>query len=161
MIRAAGAEEVAEQPDLAHPGNFGERHRAVQGGAREVEARGGGLGDEKRGHGEVEFIGKIAGQEFAQDARTAFYEDTQYASFGQIDEDEIEESGSPASMSTALSPSRSRARPIAGVAQYTRRSAPGAKKRACGSRSPVAVRVTRAGCSGSRGRPGGRGAAGP
>ena len=57
---------------------------------REVEARGGGIGDEERGHGEVEFIGKIAGQEFAQDARTAFYQDTQYASFGQINEDEIE-----------------------------------------------------------------------
>ena len=58
--------------------------------AREVEARGAGVGDEERGHGEVEFIGKIAGQEFAQDPRTAFDQDTQYASFGQIDEDEIE-----------------------------------------------------------------------
>jgi hypothetical protein len=93
VIRAAGAEQVAEQPDLADPGDFGERHRAVRAGAREVEARGGlrvGVGDEERGHGEVEFIGQIAGQEFAQNARTAFYEDTQYASFGQIDEDEIE-----------------------------------------------------------------------
>ena len=60
---------------------------------REVEAGSGlrvGDGDEERGHGEVEFVGQVAGQEGAQQLGAPFDHETQYTSFGQIGQDEIE-----------------------------------------------------------------------
>ena len=88
------------------------------GQAREVEARRArGVGDEERGYREVELVGEVAGEEITQDPRAAFDQDTHYAPFGQIVSMKSRDSGSPASMSTALSLSRARARASAGVAQ--------------------------------------------
>ena len=84
MIRAAGAEQVAQQRDLADPAGLGERHGAAGARAGEVEPGGGRIGDEERGHGQVELVGQARGEEFAQDARSAFHQGTRHASFGQI-----------------------------------------------------------------------------
>ena len=87
-----GGGQSGDRPE-ADRSEGGEGGGGLRSGAREVEARGGlrvGVGDEERGHGEVEFIGKAAGQELAEDPGAAFYQDTHHTSFGQIGKDEIE-----------------------------------------------------------------------
>src|ERR1035441_7938555 len=101
VIRAAGAEQVAQQDHLLDPARFGQGHGSGgavgPGGAGgggigwgEVEARGHGVGDEEGGDGKVEFVGQVSRQHVAQYAGAAFDEKTHHGSFGQIFEDEAE-----------------------------------------------------------------------
>ena len=92
MVRAAGAEQVAQQRDLADPAGLGEGHRAGGAGSGEVEAGGGRRGrvaEEEGGYREVELVGPARGEEITQDPRAAFDEKTRHAPFGQILEHEI------------------------------------------------------------------------
>jgi hypothetical protein len=98
VIRAARAEEVAQQRDLADARGFGEGHGAggTRGGfaggdrAREVEAGSGGVGDEEGRDGQVELVGQPGGQEVAKEPRAALNEKTRDPSFGEIFKHEIE-----------------------------------------------------------------------
>ena len=72
VVRAAGAEQVAQQRDLADAVGLGEGHGASRGGGREVEARGGGVGDEERGHGRLSSSARPAARKSPRTPRAAF-----------------------------------------------------------------------------------------
>ena len=94
-VGTAGAEQVPQYGHAFQPLDPGEGH-GVLGTVRAglgVEAGGGGVGDEERGDGQVQLVGKVAGQELSQDVRAAFDQETSHAPFGQIRKDEIEGQG--------------------------------------------------------------------
>ena len=123
LIRTARPQQVAQQHHLLDPSHVGESHGVIgardgagieirwRGGeVREAEPRGGGIGDEERGHGQVELVGQAPARKSPSTRAPPSTRRRSTPRSARSFRTRSRESGSPASMSTALSPSRARAR---------------------------------------------------
>ena len=119
-VRPARAEQVAHRHHAAEPLHAGQRHgvpavRRVS--ARQRERRRGRLPHEERRHGQVQLIGQGCRQELPDQDRASLDEDARQSRCVRSARMNGRDSGSPASMTSARSPSLAAAAGTAGLAQ--------------------------------------------